>query len=193
MPNIEAFVFTASGGIEIGNAAIRLETNTEGPVGEWKLTLNNTTDASQLLKAGQYIILGADQHTLMKGYVEDILPEVTDEKSVFYKTVTVKGLNAGRDLLKHLIHANFVNPKLGDLMDVTLKATGSNIRVFPNLIGQGPVIKNCKAKDTYVIDLFNEAGQEAGYWWLYNWDDNYIYAGPLQNTLHTNITLTSIA
>jgi hypothetical protein len=205
MPTLKAFIFAKNGGMEFGAAAKRLEVFIDGSIGQWKLYLNNSGGASTFLEPGQYLAdFGVDQHTLIKGYVEDISPEVVNDKAVFEKFVTVEGKSIGRDLGRLFIKANFTsgeynnvnyNLRLGVIFNVSLLAAGSQIsHNKPDMWNndEGPIIDNIEANDMYLIDLFSDAAQKAGYDFTVNWDDTHLYSWPLTHAPHTGVTLKSI-
>jgi hypothetical protein len=124
-------------GSEFGAAAKRLEVFIDSAVGNWKLYLNNNSRASQLLESGQWLAdCGEGQYSLIKGYIENISPEMVNEKAIFDQYVVVEGKSVGIDLARQFVKASFITGefqghhyvnRLGDIFDVALKATGSRV------------------------------------------------------------------
>jgi hypothetical protein len=193
MTSIKAYVYdknSPSTGRELGPAIKRLEVSIDGPVGSCSFYLDNSSGISQILETGDYIAdLGIDNHTLLRGYIDDVLPELENAPYVFSKYVTVKGRNFGRDLTRLMIKADFKDTKLGDVFNVGLLAARSEIAADYASTGVGPVVGNIEANDMPLIDLFDDAVQKAKYGYTVNWDDKRLYAWSLENIPHTGVLL----
>ena len=116
------------GATDFAGAAKRLDIWHEGSIGHFEILFDNITDASEILSANLVAsVLGINGTTLMSGYVDDVLPEVSDESAVFSKFVKVTGRNYGRDLANLFIIKKYAVTKFDDLIEDALSVADSEI------------------------------------------------------------------
>lgn len=120
---------TINGESGFGAAAKRIDVWHEGGgIGRWEIMLDNSSGASQILSTNMVASdLGINGVTLMKGYVDDVLPEVSDETAVFSKYVKAIGRNYGRDLASLFLIKQYVDWKFDDLVEDALGEVDSEI------------------------------------------------------------------
>jgi hypothetical protein len=148
--------------LNFGAAATRIDIWHEGGgIGHWELELDNITGASQILSANLVASnLGINGVNLMAGYVDDVLPEVTDESAVFSKYVKVTGRNYGRDLANKFLIKKFAATKFDDLIDDALAITESEIGyISPHT---APVV-DADFNKTYLQNGFVDAAKLVDY------------------------------
>jgi len=145
-----------------GSAAKRIDIWHEGGgIGRWELKLDNSSGASQILDANYVAsVLGINGVNLMQGYVDDVMPEVSDPQAVFSKDLTVKGRNYGRDLASLFVIRNFVKVRFDDVVDEALSLAESEITfTSPSTAPYVDVDFN----KTFLQNGFVEAAQRIGY------------------------------
>jgi hypothetical protein len=178
-------------GLNFGAAAKRIEITIDGPVGTWALkNIDNSAGASQLAQTNMVAsVLGIDGHTLMKGYVDDVSPEVADELAVFEKRLKIEGRNYGRDLARLHITKNFVQEKLGNLCHLALTEASSEITCTQT--SDGPLV-DAEFADTYLGEGFLDAFKKAE--WGFTVDnDKLLSLWALSDAPDTGVLLKSVA
>ena len=159
MTSIQATINSESA---FGAAAKRIDIWHEGGgIGRWELMLDNISGASQILSTNLVAsVLGINGTVLMKGYVDDVLPEVKDESAIFSKYVKVTGRNYGRDLANLFLIYNYTAIKFDDLVDNALLIASSEITyTSPHT---APVI-DLNFNKSFLQTGFVEAAQRLGY------------------------------
>jgi hypothetical protein len=158
MTTIQATV----GGHDVVSVLKRVDVWHEGGgVGRWELAVNNLTDASQILAANDEATnIGVNGVTLMKGYLDDVIPRVNDESAVYSKQLTVKGRNYGRDLANLFIIKKYLQTKIDDLMEDALTLAGSEITFSSSSVGS---VVDADFNKTYLQNGFVDAARLIDY------------------------------
>src|SRR3990172_4277133 len=120
--------------VNFGLAAKRIDIWHEGSgVGRWELRMDNVSGASQILSANlDASDLGVNGTTFMKGYVDDVIPDVKDELAVFSKYVKAMGRNYGRDLQSLFLIKKYAKAdwRFNNLIVDALSTAGSEITMM---------------------------------------------------------------
>jgi len=185
------------GGFDISASVQRIQITVDGPVGIWQVYCDNAGAVStqSQIQPGAPVEISVDGHTMMKGYLENNKPHVSDPTAVFDNQVIFEGKNAAIDLLRLIVNAKFINARIGDVFDKPLRLAKSRIVANPTLVTNGnEIVKALEAKDSPLLDLFNEACKQLNYGYTVNWinDPPQLFAWPFNNTLDYGITLKSL-
>jgi len=162
MTDIRAIIKTPNGvgsDADYGMVTKRFEVEYDGPVASWKLYFDNSVNASQFTDCGATADIYIDNNIVMKGYVEDILPDETDPKVVLNKYAGLEGRNGGRDLTRLLLMPDsaFVDARMGDIFNLSLLYTESKITADPQLVAYGnEIISLLEPNDRSLLDLYND-------------------------------------
>ncbi|MCL1977597.1 MAG: hypothetical protein FWG55_05820 [Candidatus Bathyarchaeota archaeon] len=188
----------AKNSLNLSPSIKRLEVFSDGSVGTFEMFFDDAGAVSQPAQCanGDFISeISVDGHEVMRGYIDDVKKENANPRAASKdRYASITGRNVARDLSRLFLTYNFTNTRLGDLFSNALELMNSQIIVPNSYKGTGPLI-SIEVKDMYLIELFEEVAQKAGYGYTVNWYTNppNLIFWPLNNTPHTNVTLKTPA
>jgi hypothetical protein len=97
------------GSENFGAALRRVEVFVDGPVGSWCVVLRDAGGASGIARVGQGVVLSINDSVVMRGFVDDKLPEVVNSYAVYDRVATVEGLNVAMTLVCLMVKAKFID------------------------------------------------------------------------------------
>ncbi len=179
-------------GKPFGGAAKRIDIIHEsGGVGSWELKLDNSTDASEILAVNHEASdLGINGAVLMKGKVDDVLPDDSDPKTVISKYVKVVGRNFGRPLVDRFLVKKYANFRIDDLFEDALAAVGCDIVYVSPSSGD---FVDVDFNKTFLQSGFVEAANRIGYDFTVDNSKNLLVWKLVDNTPHSGVLLKSVA
>jgi len=175
-------------------AAKRLVYVADGAITCFELYFSDVTAGSALAPANSTARVGINGVELLRGYVDDRLPEVSDEQTVFEKEAVIKGRGYGRDLAFKFLSgkdAKIVDVPFNEFVAEAIQRASCYLITSVGDSNDFPSVA-CDIDRTYLIDAFNEAASKSGCDFRVT-NERVCYTWPIAKSPDSGITLKSVA